>query len=93
MSSNKSTMSALLYAYGAALEKSNTDEMISLYTDNGFFIARGFEASVGTASLKSSYIRVFSNIKLTIEFELLEVVSMSPEWALRGRLLRGLWHI
>ena len=59
----------------------NTDEIISLYTDNSVFIAPGCESSVGTASLKSSYIRVFSNIKLTIEFELLEIVNMFPELA------------
>jgi len=81
VSSEISAITALLHAYGAALKLCNTEEVLSLYTDDGVFMAPGFQASVGTAALKSSYDRVFSNIKLTINFDLLEIVNMSPEWA------------
>lgn len=40
-----------------------------------------FSASVGTEALRASYDRVFSSIKLTIDFDILEIVNMSAEWA------------
>lgn len=81
MASDIPSITALLHAYGAALKSCSTDEVLNLYTDDGVFMAPGFQASVGTTALKSAYNRVFSNIKLMIDFEILEIVIMSPEWA------------
>jgi len=76
-----SAITTLLYAYGAALKSCNTSEVLSLYTEDGVIMAPGFQVSVGTAALKSSYDRVFSSIKLTINFDLLEIVNIAREWA------------
>jgi len=81
VSSETSAITTLLHVYGAALKSCNTSEVLSLYTEDGVLMAPGFQASVGTAALKSSYDRVFSSIKLTINFNLLDIVNMAPEWA------------
>lgn len=74
-------ITALLHAYGTALANCSTEEVLSLYTEDGVFMPPHFSASVGTEALRASYNRVFSSIKLVIDFDILEIVNMSPEWA------------
>ncbi|EXJ81512.1 hypothetical protein A1O1_07576 [Capronia coronata CBS 617.96] len=74
-------ISELLHAYGAALDKGNVDETVALYTDDGVFMAPGYQPMVGTEALRKSYERVFASTRLDIEFDLLEIVITSAEWA------------
>lgn len=80
---------ALLHAYGNALKSCSTEEILSLYTSDGVFMPPHFPASVGTAALSASYDRVFASIKLSITFEILEIVNMSPEWAFARTTAEG----
>lgn len=81
MTSEIPAIITLLHAYGSALKNCSTDEVLSLYTDDGVIMPPHFSASVGTEALRKSYERIFSTIKLTIDFDILEIVNMSPEWA------------
>jgi uncharacterized protein (TIGR02246 family) len=79
--SDTAQITTLLHAYGSALASQSTAEVLKLYTEDGVFMPPNHPSQVGTASLTSSYDRVFSSIKLDITFEIDEIVVASPEWA------------
>lgn len=81
VSSEIPAITTVLHAYGTALKNCSTEEVLGLYTNDGVIMAPHFPASVGTEALRKSYERIFSTIKLTIDFDILEIVNMSPEWA------------
>ena len=89
VSSEIPAITALLHAYGAALKDCSTDEVLSLYTEDGVFMAPGFQASVGSEAIRKSYDRVFGSIKLVIDFDILEIINMSPEWAFARTTAEG----
>jgi uncharacterized protein (TIGR02246 family) len=82
-------VTALIHAYGAALAECSTDAVLSLYTSDGVFMAPHNEVSVGADALRKSYNRVFGSTKLIIEFEIMEVVETSPEWAFARTIAKG----
>ncbi|KAI0126853.1 hypothetical protein BJ170DRAFT_734082 [Xylariales sp. AK1849] len=80
-SSDTSEITALLHAYGAALKGCNVEEAVALYTPDGVIMPPHYSASVGTDELRASYTRIFSTIKLTITFEIDEIVNTASDWA------------
>lgn len=71
----------LLNTYGTALRNRDIDAAVNLYTQDGVFMAPGHSAMAGKDSLRSAYERVFSTIKLEVEFDFKEIVVMSEGWA------------
>ena len=60
--------------YQEALNTSNADKAVSLYTKDGIFMPSGAPSAIGTENIKGSYEFVFSNIQLNIEFSIEEIV-------------------
>lgn len=87
--STTEAVSALIHAYGAALAECSTDSVLALYTSDGVFMAPNFPATVGAEALRKSYDRVFGSTKLIIDFEIIEVVETSPEWAFARTIAIG----
>lgn len=71
---------SLLNKYESALNASDTQSIIPLYTDDGVFMAQHNLPAVGTEALTVTYDSVFENIQLTVEFEIDEIVQLSPNW-------------
>lgn len=65
----------MLFAYQDALNASDVSAVMSLYADDGVFMPSGAPTSVGTEQVKGAYEFVFSNIKLSIEFFVDEIVA------------------
>ncbi|MBN4061915.1 MAG: DUF4440 domain-containing protein [Flavobacteriales bacterium] len=63
----------LLFTYRDALNASDVSKVMPLYTEDGVFMPSGAPTSIGTAQVKGSYEYVFSNIKLSIEFNIDEI--------------------
>lgn len=84
-----SEITALAHAYGAALASCDVEEAVALYTPDGVIMPPHFHPSVGTEALRASYTRIFSSIKLTITFDIDEIVQMSPEWAFARTTAQG----
>ncbi|KAI0153512.1 hypothetical protein BJ166DRAFT_358949 [Pestalotiopsis sp. NC0098] len=75
-------ITAALHAYGAALKSRDVEQAVALYTADGVILAPHFPASAGTAALRESYTRIFASVQLEIEFDIDEIVVMTPgEWA------------
>ena len=73
ISQEKAAINALLFAYRDALNASDVGAILALYADDGVFMPTGAPTSIGQEQVKGAYEFVFSNIQLTIEFQIDEV--------------------
>jgi len=63
----------VLFSYRDALNESNAEKVLSLYTENGVFMPSSAPTAIGQEQLKGTYEFVFSNIQLNIEFYIDEI--------------------
>ncbi|MEL6656247.1 MAG: SgcJ/EcaC family oxidoreductase [Bacteroidota bacterium] len=65
---------ALLFQYRDALNASDVDAALALYTEDGVFMPSGASTTIGQEQVRGAYEFVFSNIQLNIEFSIDEIV-------------------
>ena len=70
-----------LRGYEAALNASDTDAVMRLYTADGVFMPQHFPSAVGDEQVRAAYDGVFSAIKLDVTFDIVEIVPVSDDWA------------
>jgi ketosteroid isomerase-like protein len=87
--SDRQAITALLHAYGSILASRSLPDLLNIYTSDGVLMAPGHQPAVGTEALKESYGRIFSTIKLEIEFSIDEIVVMDGEWAFARTTAEG----
>ncbi|MBL7775048.1 MAG: nuclear transport factor 2 family protein [Saprospiraceae bacterium] len=73
MENEKIAIEKLLFAYRDALNASDTDNVLPLYTTNGVFMPSNAPTAIGHDQIKGAYDFVFSNIQLKIEFFIDEI--------------------
>jgi uncharacterized protein (TIGR02246 family) len=66
------SVESLLRAYEAALNASDTAAVMDLYGANPVFMPQNAPAMVGRDAVRKAYERVFSTIKLTVQFKIHE---------------------
>jgi uncharacterized protein (TIGR02246 family) len=71
---------SVLSAYQDALNASNTEAVMPLYTDDGVFMPPNNQSAVGKAAVRQAYDAVFKAITLNVKFTIAELVAMSPGW-------------
>lgn len=81
MNSEEKVVAAVLARYEKALNESDTETVMKLYAPDGVFMAQNFLSSVGASTVRKAYDTVFKNIKLSVKFNIAEVVQVAPEWA------------
>lgn len=72
---NKEAITELLNKYEQALNASDVDAVLSLYTKDGLFLPTAAPAAQGIENVKKAYEFVFSTIKLKIKFLIQEIVA------------------
>jgi ketosteroid isomerase-like protein len=88
--SDQAAITTLLHSYGAVLSSRSLPDLLSIYTSDGVLMAPGYPPAVGTDALKASYERIFSTIKLEIEFSIDEIVVMDGgKWAFARTTAEG----
>jgi uncharacterized protein (TIGR02246 family) len=80
MTANEKAVAEVLAAYNVALNSSDTNAVMPLYADDGVFMPPYSPSAVGLAAVRKAYDAVFQAIKLTVKFNVAEIVEMSPEW-------------
>lgn len=70
----KSAVEKLLFSYRDALNTSNVNKVLPLYTNDGVFMPSNAPSAIGQEQVKASYEFVFSQIQLNIEFFIDEIV-------------------
>lgn len=72
---------AVLAAYEQALNASDVEDILKLYSADGVFMAQHSLPSVGTKAIAAAYENVFRRINLDIGFIIDEVRILNPHWA------------
>ena len=80
MNPNESAVAEVLDKYQDALNQSDTDAVMRLYARDGVFMPQNSPSSVGAGEVRKAYDAVFKAIKLTVKFNVAEVVEMAPNW-------------
>ena len=80
MNANEKAVAEVLSKYQDALNKSDTDAVMKLYAFDGVFMPQNSPSSVGTDEVRRAYDAVFQTIKLTVRFNIAEVVEIAPNW-------------
>jgi uncharacterized protein (TIGR02246 family) len=80
MTSNELAVAEVLAAYNNALNSSDTNAVMPLYMEDGVFMPPYSPSAVGAAAVRQAYDAVFAAIRLTVKFDIAEIVEMSPEW-------------
>ena len=80
MNPNEKAVAEVLAKYQDALNQSDTDAVMKLYARDGVFMPQNSPSSVGVEEVRKAYDAVFKTIKLTVEFNVAEVVEMAPNW-------------
>jgi uncharacterized protein (TIGR02246 family) len=80
-SADEAAIRAVMKAYEAALNASDTQAVMPLYADDGVFMQQNSESVVGKAAVRQAYDAVFKAITLKVKFTIAEVVVMAPQWA------------
>ena len=63
----------VLFSYRDALNESNVEKVLPLYTENGVFMPSSAPTAIGQEQLKGTYEFVFGKIQLNIEFYIDEI--------------------
>jgi uncharacterized protein (TIGR02246 family) len=80
-SADHEAIGAVLSAYEAALNGSNTEAAMTLYANDSVFMAPNNQSAIGKAAVRHAYEAVFKAITLKVKFTIAELVVMAPQWA------------
>jgi uncharacterized protein (TIGR02246 family) len=80
MNANEKAVAAVLAQYQDALNQSDTSAVMRLYAPDGVFMPQNSPSSIGADEVRRAYDAVFKTIKLTVRFDVAEVVEMAPNW-------------
>ena len=80
MTANEQAVAEVLAEYGAALNASDTNAVMLLYAEDGVFMPPYSASAVGAVVVRKAYDAVFKAIKLTVKFNVAEIVEMNPDW-------------
>lgn len=70
----KTAIEKLLFSYRDALNASDVNKVLPLYTNDGVFMPSNAPSAIGQKQVKAAYEFVFSQIQLNIEFYIDEIV-------------------
>lgn len=87
-STEKSAIEKLLFSYRDALNTSDVNKVLSLYTSDGVFMPSNAPSAIGQEQIKGSYEFVFSQIQLNIEFFIDEIV-VNGDYAFARTISKG----
>jgi uncharacterized protein (TIGR02246 family) len=80
VTTNEQAVAEVLAAYSAALNASDANAVMPLYAEDGVFMPPYSPSAVGVVAVRKAYDAVFKAIKLTVKFNVAEIVEMSPDW-------------
>lgn len=89
METAKTAIEKLLFNYQDALNVSDVNKVLPLYTQDGIFMPQGGPSAIGQEQLKGAYEFVFKNLQLNIKFQIDEIVVVSEDYAFARTVSKG----
>jgi uncharacterized protein (TIGR02246 family) len=77
----RAAIKAVLKSYEQALNASDIEGVVQLYTDDAVLLAPGAPSAVGIQAVRAAYTGIFQAIDIDLTFEIAEVKVVSPNWA------------
>ncbi len=71
----------VLKSYEQALDASDVEAVVQLYTDDAVLLPPNAPSAVGIDAVQDAYTGIFQAVAISITFEIAEVKLLSPEWA------------
>jgi uncharacterized protein (TIGR02246 family) len=87
-STEKTAIEKLLFTYRDALNASDVNKVLPLYTSDGVFMPSNGPSAIGQDQIKGSYEFVFNSIQLNIEFFIDEIVVIG-DYAFARTMSKG----
>jgi uncharacterized protein (TIGR02246 family) len=81
MNSDETAIAATLARYQDAVNASDADAALRLYTADAVFMPQNSPSSVGRDAVRAAYVAIFARITLSVTFEVVEVHQVGPQWA------------
>ncbi len=79
--SDNEKIHAVLKNYERALNASDVDGILKLYTEDGVFMAQHNPSAVGIKQVEAAYTAAFQAIDLDVEFDIVEIEVIADDWA------------
>ncbi len=79
--SDNEKIRAVLKNYEHALNASDVDGILKLYTEDGVFMAQHNPSAVGIKQVEAAYTAALQAIDLDIEFDIVEIEVIADDWA------------
>src|SRR5437868_11095046 len=74
-------ITAVLKSYEQALNASDVEDVVRLYTDDAVLLPPNAPSAVGIDAVRATYTGIFQTIDIDLTFEIAEVIAVSPDWA------------
>jgi uncharacterized protein (TIGR02246 family) len=81
LSSEEVSIMRTVHAYQDAIDRSDVDATMRVYTLDGVIMPPGRPSVIGAADIRKMYTAGFKANALNIVFQVAEVVRMGPDWA------------
>ncbi|HEV8632441.1 MAG TPA: SgcJ/EcaC family oxidoreductase [Thermoanaerobaculia bacterium] len=77
----RAAIKAVLESYEQALNASDVEGVVQLYTGDAVLLPPNAASAVGIDAVRATYTGIFRAIDLDLTFEIAEVSVVSPDWA------------
>src|SRR5437588_12083959 len=77
----RAAITAVLKSYEQALNASDVEGIVKLYTDDAVLLPPNAPTAVGIDAVRATYTGLFQAIHLNLTFEIAEVKVVAPDWA------------
>ncbi|RXT41878.1 YybH family protein [Bradyrhizobium betae] len=71
----------VLQAYEAALNTSDADKVMTLFSSDAVFMPQHSPSSIGTDAIHAAYNGIFQSMTFDVELRIEEIVQVAPKWA------------
>ncbi len=78
---DQAQIKSLLNSYEQVLNASDVSGVVNLYARDGVFMPQHSPSAVGIDTVQAVYQGVFEAIDLNVEFDIVEIVVVSDDWA------------
>jgi uncharacterized protein (TIGR02246 family) len=80
-SHDRAEIAQVLKSYEQALNASDVNAILKLYTEDAVLMLPGIPSAVGIQAVEQAYVGTFQAIRINLTFQIAEVQVLSPEWA------------
>jgi ketosteroid isomerase-like protein len=82
MNTEENTIAAVLAKYEDALNHSNIEAVMKLYTPGDVVMPQNFPSCAGTDAVRKTCDCLFSAITLSVKFDIVEIHQLAPQMSL-----------